>query len=250
MGTGSPSTGLGRKTSEGLSSTSAPRGGSWVPVTTCSHGATPVRDCGSPRPHGPPGSARPLGRTASIPDSPRRGTSGRAAPASAPRGSALTPVRCASGRLFLENSRLEHSEDKSSVLGQGGSGTVIYRARYQGQPVAVKQFHIKKFKNFANAPAGNQPLRRRLSDRCCVQTSQSPEAAGGGGEPAGPSRGLGTVVWHLTGRGPGPRPGGRGPAVRFWGSLSCPGTSPQEQGSPVPCPPAPCLAQAWPLAGT
>lgn len=151
-----------------------------MPVTTCSHGATPVRDCGSPRPHGPPGSARPHGRTASIPDSPRRGTSGRAAPASAPRGSALTPVRCASGRLFLENSRLEHSEDKSSVLGQGGSGTVIYRARYQGQPVAVKQFHIKKFKNFANAPAGNQPLRRRLSDRCCVQTSQSPKAAGGG----------------------------------------------------------------------
>lgn len=156
-----------------------------MPVTTCSHGATPVRDCGSPRPHGPPGSAQPHGRTASIPDSPRRGTSGRAAPASAPRGSALTPVRCASGRLFLENSRLEHSEDKSSILGQGGSGTVIYRARYQGQPVAVKQFHIKKFKNFANAPAGNQPLRRRLSDRClsdrcCVQTSQSPEAAGGG----------------------------------------------------------------------
>lgn len=131
-----------------------------MPVTTCSHGATPVRDCGSPRPHGPPGSARPHGRTASIPDSPRRGTSGRAAPASAPRGSTLTPVRCASGRLFLENSRLEHSEDKSSVLGQGGSGTVIYRARYQGQPVAVKQFHIKKFKNFANAPAGNQPLRQ------------------------------------------------------------------------------------------
>ncbi|KAK2107624.1 Leucine-rich repeat serine/threonine-protein kinase 1 [Saguinus oedipus] len=57
-------------------------------------------------------------------------------------------------RLFLENSKLEHSEDDSSILGQGGSGTVIYRARYQGHPVAVKRFHIKKFKNFANAPAG------------------------------------------------------------------------------------------------
>lgn len=63
---------------------------------------------------------------------------------------------CVSGRLFLENSKLEHSEDESSVLGQGGSGTVIYRARYQGQPVAVKRFQIKKFKNLANAPAGKQ----------------------------------------------------------------------------------------------
>lgn len=57
-------------------------------------------------------------------------------------------------RLFLENSKLEHTEGESSILGQGGSGTVIYRARYQGQPVAVKRFHIKKFKNSANAPAG------------------------------------------------------------------------------------------------
>lgn len=63
---------------------------------------------------------------------------------------------CVCGRLFLENSKLEHSEDEGSVLGQGGSGTVIYRARYQGQPVAVKRFHIKKFKNFANVPAGKQ----------------------------------------------------------------------------------------------
>lgn len=58
-------------------------------------------------------------------------------------------------RLFLENSRLEHTEGENNILGQGGSGTVIYQARYQGQPVAVKRFHIKKFKNSANAPAGN-----------------------------------------------------------------------------------------------
>uniref|UniRef100_A0A452VJN2 non-specific serine/threonine protein kinase n=1 Tax=Ursus maritimus TaxID=29073 RepID=A0A452VJN2_URSMA len=64
-------------------------------------------------------------------------------------------------RLFLENSKLEHSEDESSVLGQGGSGTVIYRARYQGQPVAVKRFQIKKFKNLANAPAGKQDTMLR-----------------------------------------------------------------------------------------
>ncbi|XP_054999231.1 leucine-rich repeat serine/threonine-protein kinase 1 [Sorex araneus] len=67
-------------------------------------------------------------------------------------------------RLFLENSELEHSEDEGSVLGQGGSGTVIYRARYQGQPVAVKRFQIKKFKNFANAPADTVLRHLRAAD--------------------------------------------------------------------------------------
>ncbi|XP_053437826.1 leucine-rich repeat serine/threonine-protein kinase 1 isoform X2 [Nycticebus coucang] len=67
-------------------------------------------------------------------------------------------------RLFLENSRLEHNEDEGSVLGQGGSGTVIYRARYQGQPVAVKRFQIKKFKNFANAPADTMLRHLRAMD--------------------------------------------------------------------------------------
>ncbi|XP_061591967.1 LOW QUALITY PROTEIN: leucine-rich repeat serine/threonine-protein kinase 1 [Cololabis saira] len=47
-------------------------------------------------------------------------------------------------RLFLETAQLEYSEQDSSILGQGGSGTVIYRARYQGQPVAVKRFDFKK----------------------------------------------------------------------------------------------------------
>ncbi|XP_059129208.1 leucine-rich repeat serine/threonine-protein kinase 1 [Peromyscus eremicus] len=67
-------------------------------------------------------------------------------------------------RLFLENSRLEHTEGESSILGQGGSGTVIYRARYQGQPVAVKRFHIKKFKNSANAPADTMLRHLRAMD--------------------------------------------------------------------------------------
>ncbi|KAM9183729.1 leucine-rich repeat serine/threonine-protein kinase 1-like [Dugong dugon] len=67
-------------------------------------------------------------------------------------------------RLFLENSKLEHSEDESSILGQGGSGTVIYRARYQGQPVAVKRFQIKKFKNFANATADTMLRHLRATD--------------------------------------------------------------------------------------
>ncbi|XP_048225127.1 LOW QUALITY PROTEIN: leucine-rich repeat serine/threonine-protein kinase 1 [Perognathus longimembris pacificus] len=67
-------------------------------------------------------------------------------------------------RLFLDNRALEHSEDEGSVLGQGGSGTVIYRARYQSQPVAVKRFHIKKVKNFANVPADTMLRHLRATD--------------------------------------------------------------------------------------
>lgn len=58
------------------------------------------------------------------------------------------------GRLFLENSKLECSENENNVLGQGGSGTVIYRARYQGKPVAVKRFQIKKCKGSPTSAAG------------------------------------------------------------------------------------------------
>uniref|UniRef100_A0AAZ3R3M0 non-specific serine/threonine protein kinase n=1 Tax=Oncorhynchus tshawytscha TaxID=74940 RepID=A0AAZ3R3M0_ONCTS len=49
-------------------------------------------------------------------------------------------------RLFLEKAQLECSEEESDILGQGGSGTIIYRACYRGQPVAIKRFHFKKFK--------------------------------------------------------------------------------------------------------
>ncbi|XP_031425211.1 leucine-rich repeat serine/threonine-protein kinase 1 isoform X2 [Clupea harengus] len=47
-------------------------------------------------------------------------------------------------RLFLEKSELDYSEDEKDILGQGGSGTIIYRAKYRGQPVAIKRFHFKK----------------------------------------------------------------------------------------------------------
>ncbi|KAM6202380.1 leucine-rich repeat serine/threonine-protein kinase 1 [Rhynchocyon petersi] len=67
-------------------------------------------------------------------------------------------------RLFLENSKLEHSEAESSILGQGGSGTIIYQARYQGRPVAVKRFQIKKFKDFTNAPADTMLRHLRATD--------------------------------------------------------------------------------------
>ncbi|RVE74987.1 hypothetical protein OJAV_G00027490 [Oryzias javanicus] len=47
-------------------------------------------------------------------------------------------------RLFLDKVKLDLCEDDAHILGQGGSGTTIYRAKYQGQPVAVKRFHFKK----------------------------------------------------------------------------------------------------------
>uniref|UniRef100_H3BET7 Leucine rich repeat kinase 1 n=1 Tax=Latimeria chalumnae TaxID=7897 RepID=H3BET7_LATCH len=50
-------------------------------------------------------------------------------------------------RLFLENNNLEYEECESNVLGQGGSGTIIYLARYQQMPVAVKRFHFRKSRN-------------------------------------------------------------------------------------------------------
>lgn len=46
----------------------------------------------------------------------------------------------------MEKTLLEYSEEKNSILGQGGSGTIIYRARYCDQPVAIKRFHIKKWR--------------------------------------------------------------------------------------------------------
>nr|XP_028561642.1 leucine-rich repeat serine/threonine-protein kinase 1 isoform X1 [Podarcis muralis]XP_028561643.1 leucine-rich repeat serine/threonine-protein kinase 1 isoform X1 [Podarcis muralis] len=54
-------------------------------------------------------------------------------------------------RLFLENRKLEYTENENTVLGQGGSGTVIYQARYEGKPVAVKRFQIKKCKSSAGS---------------------------------------------------------------------------------------------------
>ncbi|KAL6112664.1 lrrk1 [Pungitius sinensis] len=47
-------------------------------------------------------------------------------------------------RLFLDRAQLEYSEEEKNILGQGGSGTIIYRARYRNQPVAIKRFHFKK----------------------------------------------------------------------------------------------------------
>uniref|UniRef100_A0A8C5NAM6 non-specific serine/threonine protein kinase n=1 Tax=Gouania willdenowi TaxID=441366 RepID=A0A8C5NAM6_GOUWI len=48
-------------------------------------------------------------------------------------------------RLFLEKPCLDYCEDENNILGQGGSGTIIYRAQYNKRPVAVKRFHFKKY---------------------------------------------------------------------------------------------------------
>jgi len=48
--------------------------------------------------------------------------------------------------LFLLKSDLQWSEEEADILGQGGSGTIIYRAKYRGHPVAIKRFHFKKCK--------------------------------------------------------------------------------------------------------
>ncbi|XP_067105188.1 leucine-rich repeat serine/threonine-protein kinase 1 isoform X1 [Osmerus mordax] len=47
-------------------------------------------------------------------------------------------------RLFLEKAHLESTEEEKDIIGQGGSGTIIYRSRYREQPVAIKRFHFKK----------------------------------------------------------------------------------------------------------
>ncbi|XP_058485313.1 leucine-rich repeat serine/threonine-protein kinase 1 [Solea solea] len=47
-------------------------------------------------------------------------------------------------RLFLDQVQLDYSEEENHILGQGGSGTVIYRALYRNQPVAIKRFHFRK----------------------------------------------------------------------------------------------------------
>ena len=53
-------------------------------------------------------------------------------------------VLCVCDSLFLEKTHLESTEEEKDIIGQGGSGTVIYRARYREQPVAIKRFHFKK----------------------------------------------------------------------------------------------------------
>uniref|UniRef100_A0A8C8SVN9 non-specific serine/threonine protein kinase n=1 Tax=Pelusios castaneus TaxID=367368 RepID=A0A8C8SVN9_9SAUR len=67
-------------------------------------------------------------------------------------------------RLFLENSQLEYSENENNILGQGGSGTIIYQAQYQGKPVAVKRYQIKKCKSSPNSATDTMLKHLRAMD--------------------------------------------------------------------------------------
>ncbi|XP_069767547.1 leucine-rich repeat serine/threonine-protein kinase 1 isoform X4 [Narcine bancroftii] len=48
-------------------------------------------------------------------------------------------------RLFLDVNYLEQNETSDHILGQGGSGTTVYKAKYRKMPVAIKKFHFKNY---------------------------------------------------------------------------------------------------------
>ncbi|XP_037835926.1 leucine-rich repeat serine/threonine-protein kinase 1 [Kryptolebias marmoratus] len=70
-------------------------------------------------------------------------------------------------RLFLEKAQLEFSEDEKDILGQGGSGTIIYRARYNQQPVAVKHFHFKKCRQLSISSNTDTMVKHLQSANAC-----------------------------------------------------------------------------------
>ncbi|XP_069567536.1 leucine-rich repeat serine/threonine-protein kinase 1 [Brachyistius frenatus] len=75
-------------------------------------------------------------------------------------------------RLFLEKDQLEYSEEKNNILGQGGSGTIIYRARYSDQPVAIKRFHIKKCQQQTISSDTDTMLKHLQSANACRSFSE------------------------------------------------------------------------------
>ncbi|XP_061560358.1 leucine-rich repeat serine/threonine-protein kinase 1 isoform X2 [Phycodurus eques] len=70
-------------------------------------------------------------------------------------------------RLFLEKEHLEYSEDESSVIGQGGSGTVVYRARYRQRPVAIKRFRLRTCRQNAPSADADTMMKRLQSAAAC-----------------------------------------------------------------------------------
>ncbi|KAJ0056500.1 hypothetical protein NL108_008347, partial [Boleophthalmus pectinirostris] len=69
-------------------------------------------------------------------------------------------------RLFLQTSELEFSEEESSVLGQGGSGTTILRAMYRSQPVALKMFSFRKFGKKHSSSTDTMLRHLQSADAC------------------------------------------------------------------------------------
>lgn len=74
-------------------------------------------------------------------------------------------------RLFLEKAQLEYSEE-NDILGQGGSGTIIYRARYKDQPVAVKRFHFKKCQQQSASSDTDTMMKHLRSANACRSFSE------------------------------------------------------------------------------
>lgn len=75
-------------------------------------------------------------------------------------------------RLFLEKTQLECSEEESDILGQGGSGTIIYRACYRGQPVAIKRFHFKKCRQQTISSGTDTMMKHLQSMDACRSFSE------------------------------------------------------------------------------
>ncbi|CAL8404626.1 unnamed protein product [Boreogadus saida] len=75
-------------------------------------------------------------------------------------------------RLFLEKEELECREEEQDILGQGGSGTVVYRASYRGKPVAVKRFHFKKCRQHTISVDTDTMLRHLQSVDACRSFSE------------------------------------------------------------------------------
>ncbi|XP_068457694.1 leucine-rich repeat serine/threonine-protein kinase 1 isoform X2 [Clinocottus analis] len=81
-------------------------------------------------------------------------------------------------RLFLDAAQLEYSEEQHLVLGQGGSGTVVYRARYRGQPVAIKRFHFKKCRTQTVSSDTDTMVKHLQSADACRSFSEFRQEAG------------------------------------------------------------------------
>ncbi|XP_051235925.1 leucine-rich repeat serine/threonine-protein kinase 1 isoform X2 [Dicentrarchus labrax] len=75
-------------------------------------------------------------------------------------------------RLFLERAQLEYSGGENNILGQGGSGTIIYRARYCDQPVAVKRFHFKKCRQLTISSDTDTMVKHLQSADACRSFSE------------------------------------------------------------------------------
>ncbi|CAL9701299.1 unnamed protein product [Knipowitschia caucasica] len=69
-------------------------------------------------------------------------------------------------RLFLQTSELEYTEEESSFLGQGGSGTTILRALYRSQSVALKMFNFRKFSRERTSNTGTMMRHLQSADAC------------------------------------------------------------------------------------